>query len=247
MRWHYNLVNQGGGPLVRDCDIYAASGLIAGEALTCIDGANRAMLQAPSGATVPDFAGVLLETPTNQASAVASGTLYSAKVCLNPDAIYIAEYETTDKLDVVSSTSTAVTFSGASIDANVEGGWLYASAGTGIGQLAFVGAATTTILTIDTTQAYAVTPDATTDMILVRAPWSGNVDLGTSYTQCKTIGASTGLIMCLENYIQSTFVPFGPLRPRQHHMLTGLNTAAVQLYSDLYFYGSVFNQSARYY
>lgn len=244
MRWHYNLVNQGGGPLVRDCDIYAVSGLIAGEALTAIAGVNQAQLQAPSGATVPDFVGVLLETPTLQASAVTTGTLYQAKVCLNPDAIYIAEHETTDKYDITSSTSAVVTVP--TIDDNTDGSWGYITAGTGIGQLFFVGAADTTTLTLDTTTAFVVTPDSTSDMIHIRAKNSPQ-DLDSTYTQCKTLAATTALNFVLDTYIQSTYVPFGPLRPRQHHMLTGLNNQAVKFYSDLFFEANIFNQSARWY
>jgi len=241
MRWHYNLVNQGGGPLVRDCDIYAASGLVAGEAMIGIMGANGNLLQAPSGATIPDFVGLLLETPTSQASVNTSGTLYQAKVCLNPDAIYIAEHETTDKYDITSSTSTIVTVP--TIDDNTDGSWGYITAGTGIGQLFYVGAADTTTLTLDTTQAFTVTPDSTSDMIHIRSRWA-HQDLDSTYCNAKTIAATTALNIVLDQYIQSTYVPFGPLRPRQHHMLTGLNTQAVKFYSDLYFVANIFNQSA---
>lgn len=242
MRWHYNLVNQEGGPLVRDCAIYAASGLVAGEPVIAIAGANQAFLQAPSGATIPDFVGVLAETPTSQASAVTTGTLYFAKTILNPDAIYLAQYglSLTD-IDVVSSTSTATTLG--TCDDNMDGGWLYCNSGTGVGQLAFIGAASTTVMTLDTTAAWSVTPDSTTDVILIRPPWALNTDLNsTDYTTIQTDEDCTGLVMVMENYIESTSVAFGPMRPRQHHMLTGLNNDGVKFYSDVRFIDNLFNK-----
>lgn len=242
MRWHYNLVNQGGGPLVRDSVIYAASGLVAGEPLIAIAGATQCALQAPSGATIPDFVGVLAETPSSQASAITTGTLYFGKVIMNPDAIYIAQYglSLTD-IDVVSSTSTATTLG--TCDDNMDGGWLYVNSGTGVGQLAYVGAASTTVFTLDTTTAWTTTPDSTSDVILIRPPWALNLDLNsTDYTTLQTDEDCTGLVMPLENYIESTSIPFGPMRPRQHHMLQGLNGDGVRFYTDVRFIDNLFNK-----
>jgi len=242
MRWHYNLVNQGCGPLVRDLDIYAASGLIAGEAIIAIAGANQSCLQAPSGATVPDFVGVLAETPALQASAVASGTLYQAKTILNPDAIYIAQYDATvgSDVDVVSSTATATTLG--TCDDNLDGCWLYCNSGTGVGQLAFIGAASTTVFTLDTTTEWGTTPDATTDVLLIRPAWALNQDLDATYSMIASDEDCTGLIMTLGNYIEGATVPFGPLRPRQHHMLSNLNNQGVKFYADIRFIDNIFNK-----
>ena len=247
MRWHYNLVYQGGGPLVRDSVIYAASGLVGGEAMTLIAGAAQYAVQAPSGATVPDFVGVLAETPPDQATVVTSGTLYFGKIVLNPDAIYIAEYDKSlTDIDVVSSTSTATTLG--TCDDNMDGGWLYVNSGTGIGQLAFIGAASTTVMTLDTTDAWGTTPDSTSDVILVRPPWAGNIDLdSTAYKSIQTDEDTTGEITAIENYIESSKVAFGPMRPRQHHMLSGLNSDGVRLYSDLFVYSNIFLRGARWY
>ena len=55
---------------------------------------------------------------------------------------------------------------------------------------------------------------------------------------------STGEILALENYIEAATIPFGPLRPRQHHMLTGLNTQAPKFYSDIYFMDSILRNTA---
>ena len=242
MRWHYNLCNLGGGPLVRDLDIYAVSGLVAGEAVIAIAGANQSCLQAPSGATVPDFVGVLAETPSSQASVMTTGTLYQAKTIINPDAIYITQYDpsTSTDVDVVSSTSAAVTIGTA--DDNLDGGWIYVNSGTGVGQLAFIGAASTTVLTLDTTNAFGVTPDSTSDILLLRPAWALNTNLDSTYTMIDSSEQATGLIMTLGNYIESATVPFGPLRPRQHHMKSGLNTDGVKFYADVRFIDNIFNK-----
>jgi hypothetical protein len=222
--------------------IYAASGLVAGEPLIAIAGANQCCLQAPSGATIPDFVGVLANTPTSQATALTTGTLYFGSVILNPDAIYIAEYDKSlTDIDVVSSTSAATTLG--TSDDNMDGGWLYVNSGTGVGQLAFIGAASTTVMTLDTTAAWTTTPDSSSDVILIRPPFALNVDLNsTDYSTIQTDEDCTGLVMPLENYIESATIPFGPMRPRQHHMKTGLNNDGVKFYTDIRFIDNIFNK-----
>jgi len=37
-------------------------------------------------------------------------------------------------------------------------------------------------------------------------------------------------------------VPFGPLRPRQHHMLSNLNNQGVKFYADIRFIDNIFNK-----
>jgi hypothetical protein len=172
--------------------------------------------------------------------------LYNAKVIINPDAIYLCQWDpsTSADVDVVSSTSTATTI--ATCDDNLDGSWIYCNSGTGVGQLAFVGAASTTVLTLDTTTAYTTTPDSTTDILIIRGPWQPNCDFDATYTMAKSTVATTGLVLCLEPYVESATIPFGPLRPRQHHMKTGLNSDGVRFYSDLYPYATVWNQSTAY-
>ena len=238
MRWHYNL---GGNPatLVRDMVVYNGTSLTGGAPVTAIAGANQACLQTPSGATIPDFVGVLANTPASSISAVSSGTLKFGKVILNPDAVYIAEYDSAaaNDVDVVSSTSSATTLG--TCDDNLDGGWLYLNSGTGVGQLVFIGSASTTVMTLDTTSAYATTPDSTTDVILIRPPFAKNKDLDSTYTLLANDEDETGKIIVLENYIEAATVAMEPLRPRQHHGLTGLNNAGVRFYSDIIFEDNV--------
>ena len=238
MRWHYNLVHQSGGALVRDMVVYD-SGLVAGQAVSLIAGANQCALQDPSGATLPDIVGVTCNAPS-ASTAIASGTLYFAKTIMNPDAVYLAEYDmtTTADIDVISSTATATTLG--ACDDNLDGGWLYVNTGTGAGQLAFIGAANAvSVMTLDTTAPWDVTPDATSDVILVRPPFAKNKDLEATWTKLASDEDETGLMIVLENYIQAQSVAWGPLRPRQHHMLTNLSSAGLKLMSDVMFEDNV--------
>lgn len=220
------------------------SGLVAGQAVCWIDGAVSCALQDPASAGgLADFAGVLNES-ISASTALATGTLVFGDVTINPDAIYLAQYDSAaaNDISVVSSTSTATTLG--TCDDNLDGGWLYCNSGTGIGQLGFIGAASTTVMTLDTTTAWTTTPDSTTDVILIRSPFGHNdgagKDLDSTFTLLATDEDETGEITILENYIESAAVPMGPLRPRQHHMLQNLNSQGVRFYSDIHFADNIF-------
>ena len=232
MRYHYNLTT-GSGPLHRDMVIYDATSMVGGQLVSVVAGANQACLVDPSGATLPDIVGVLGNTPSSSISAVSSGTLKFGDVIINPDAIFLAQYDNAaaNDISVTSSTSTAVTLG--STDDNMDGGWMYVNSGTGVGQLAFIGAASTTVMTLDTTTAWTTTPDSSSDIILIRPPFAKNKDLDSTFSLLATDEDETGKLIVLENYIESADQAFGPLRPRQHHMLQNQDSAGARFYSDI--------------
>jgi hypothetical protein len=222
--------------------MYDASTIIKGQGLTYGATTVGAVL-IDIAALGADFVGVAHETVTASTTALATGTIVYGKTILNPDAVYLCQWDDSATYDVniTSSTTAAVTIG--TTDDNMDGGWIYINSGTGAGQLGFIGAASTTVMTLDTTTAFDVAPASDSDCLLIRRPWkfpanSGN-DLSATFDELLSDEDCTGEILILENYIVATSVPFGPLRPRQHHALSNLNNCAVKFYSDIYFTDAV--------
>lgn len=243
MRHHYNLVAQESGPLVRDCPVYDASTIIRGQALTY--GANtRGAVLIDSTALAADVAGVANETVTASTTDLTTGTLVFCKTIINPDAIYLASYDmaVANDINVVSGTTTAITLG--TCDDDLDGSWIYVNSGTGAGQLGYIGAATTTVMTLDTTDPFGTAPDSTSDVILIRKPWraagDGGKDLDSTFSLLLSDEDETGAIMVIENYIESRSNPFTPLRPRQHHNLSSLNNDSIKFHSDINFQDNLF-------
>lgn len=239
MRWHYNLIAQGSGPLYRDLVSYSASTIEAGSPVVLINaGEDSPAVQRPAGVAVDDFIGVTAETGAT-AYVPESGTLVFTKCMINPDAIYLAQYDTgASAVDASTATMTTIT----TVDDSCDGSWLYCRTGTGIGQLAFIGVCGTTEMTLDTTDPWGITPIAgDTTVSVIRNVWHPHLDLEiTGYQNVDGSGGTvTGQVRILENYIEAANVPFGPMRPRQHHMLNNLNSAGVRFYSDIYFFDSI--------
>lgn len=237
MRHHYNLIANDSGPVIRDCPVYDASSITKGEILTYGADERGGVLISGAPTTCADIVGVAAETKVASTTVITSGTLVYAKVILNPDAIYLTQWDPTADCATASATTAAITT--AACDDDLDGSWVYLNDGTGIGQLGYVGAADTTVLTLDTTTAFGVRPDSTTTFLLIRRPWkranSTLQDLDSTGVMLKSaLSGGGGYNLILENYIEATTIPFGPLRPRQHHALAGLNNASVKFYSDLY-------------
>lgn len=232
MRYHYSTVQA--EPLIKD--FWAGATFVSGQACAIALGANGALLA--EAASVPiDVVGVSYEAATT--STLATGTLVNVKVIVNPDAVFLAQQDlaAANDIDVVSSTTAAVTVG--TSDDNLDGGWVYVNSGTGAGQLGFIGAASTTVLTLDTTAAFGTAPDSTSDVVIIRPKWDivGGRDLDSTVTLLATDEDETGDVLVTENYIQSSTIPFQPLTPRTHHNLSGLNGTGinVRFYSDIHF------------
>ena len=70
---------------------------------------------------------------------------------------------TSDDIDVASATATVITIT--SMEDDMYGGWIYVSSGTGIGQLQYITAASTSNITVDT---MTTTLDNTSKLIMLR-------------------------------------------------------------------------------
>lgn len=239
---HYNLIAEGANPVVRDCPLDDSGEVIKGEPLTHGATTAGAHLITASVSSAANIVGVCHETITPTSTDLATGTINFAKVIINPDSIWLAQWDDDESadIDVVSSTDTATTTG--SNDDDLEGSWIYINSGTGVGQLAFIGEATTTVMTLDTTTAWTTTPDSASDCLIIRKPWlhAGGVDLSAGGDELDSALTATAEILILENYIGSTKRAFAPLRPRQHHMLEGLNNDNVKFFSDIFFMDNIF-------
>lgn len=152
--------------------IYDASALVKGQLLKW--GADAGTYNGTVLNSLIDVANtgenafaVLQETPSSVAGNRQTPTLYQATVrLLNNPTIIKCYYDLavgTD-LDVSSSTSTIITT--AANDDDVDGGWVYLNSDTGVGQLRYIKASSATTMTVNT--AFTITPDSSTDFILIR-------------------------------------------------------------------------------
>ena len=237
MQWNHSLNGDNSGPIVRDMPLFDASDIAEGEALTY--GADvRGALLITSGALGADFVGVAQETITASTTDLTTGTIIYGKVIIDPLGVYRVEYDlaAANDIDVVSSTSTATTLG--TSDDDLEGSWLFVNSGTGVGQLAFIGAASTTVMTLDTSAAWTVTPDSGSDVILIRKPLRFAANSGKDLNAAGILAASdedeTGEYLVMENYLESRLHSSQPLRPDKDHMRQDLDSADVRFYTDLY-------------
>jgi len=237
MRWTKSLNGDNSGPVIVDSPVYDASSIVRGEALT-YGATTRGGLLITSGSLGGDFIGIALETIAASTTVLTTGTIVYAKVIMDPLAVYEAECDlaAANDVDVVSSTSTAATLG--TCDDDLDGSWLYVNSGTGRGQLVFIGEATTTVMTLDTTTAFSTTPDSSTDVVIIRKPWRWAADGGRDLNAAGTLAANdedeTGQYLVLENYIETSSRPRAQLRPRLHHMLTNLHNDNVRFFTWLY-------------
>lgn len=250
MLWSYNIGGQSKGPLVRDWAIKTASATVPlGTAMTLDTTTNGCVLNLITPTTGDFFVGVTNEpipdpshspalvTKDPTTTSVPSGTLVFCKIITEPLGVYKTECDVSAPLAVASATATTITLSVATDD-DQDGGWVYVIAGTGKGQLAWIGAATTTVLTISTAQNWKVTPDATSTVLIIRRkgrpPAGSGINLTTDTLKISNASTQTGEFLNLESYIQSYQISRQPLRPNLHHMLTGLDSTNVLFSSDLY-------------
>lgn len=207
----------------------SSASLLAGAALLYGTTTNHQGLIRGTGA-LADFAGVLKKTVASASfGTVAAGTLAYEHVTLDNGVIWMAEWDqsTITSNDVSSSTSTATTFTTTQVD-DSDGGYMYIVSGTGSGQLRYIGAATTTVLTVGTSMAWTTTPDTTSDVAIILAAGTQLVDVITNATKFKAENATyTGRVAVLANYIKHDAAGgLMEMKPSTHGTLDNLSNAA---------------------
>ena len=231
-----------------DLPIYdaAASGLTKGQSLIWgQDGSGTGTLNAlvDSSAVPIDIFGILADDPTLTVTNFQTPLVYTGRVQLvNRLPIFKAYYDlaAANDIDVVSSTSTVLTHGAG--DDDLDGCWIYINSGTGAGQLRYCKAASATTKTVNT--AFTVTPDNTSDFILIRGQGrpTGGLDLDSTFTMLKTAVSATGQLLILKNYVQGA-AGTHELDITKNSFLEqdGLNSRGVRFYSEIMFMDTFFS------
>ena len=124
------------------------------------------------------------------------------------------------------------------IEDNIDGGWVYAVSGTGIGILQVITAADGSTITTKTATGW----DSTTTLIKILPQWHTLVKLNSAATMIGTdAAAGSGLITILENWVEADSIGLAPLDATLHSGLTGLNNRNVKFYADIIFRNHVLN------
>lgn len=233
MRWWRNL---GGNSEVLIRPMPIDGNLTEGVALTLNTTTKGSTLKI-GDATGTDFVGVLTQDKDGSSTAITTGTYVYAQCTIQPDALYKTQYDMAEAndIDVVSATSTSVTV--AAGDDDMDGSWGFIRSGTGKGQLFFIGAATTTVYTLNTDKAFITMPDSTSDLILVRRvlrhPADSGIDLDSTIKLVKSAVSATGAFLCLENYVETQNGLIKPLRADEDHLTSVLDETKVRFYAEL--------------
>lgn len=237
MKYVYSL--DGSKELVRDFPIFGNSANIL-EGAAVMRGAtgetDHGVAVVAAGALV-DILGVLNEQHTYSASgdSLLAGTNYvRRRVIINPMAVYRAEYDTADDMDVASSSSTTVTVT--SLEDDIDGGWLLGDDGAGaygsgtIGSLLqFIVASASGSCTTKTSSGWT----SATDLLKILPLMHQLVKINTAATKLGTdAAAGSGRVSIIDNWIQADGLPLQQLDPTKHSGLTLFNP---RIFSDIRF------------
>lgn len=164
-----------------------------------------------------------------------------AKVCVNPMAVYMAEY---DQASVVTATSASsgTTINCTSIE-NIAEGWIYTVGGTGPGELLLVTAGGSNTLTVNTAPAVAF--DNTTTFIKVLPKFHELIAVNSTGDKLASqAAAGSGKARVLENFFKYTGQALVALDPTKHDAIKGLNSLSVKFYSAIMFLDHALNIGA---
>lgn len=240
---HIGSLYGGKEPLLEQWPVYGGgSNIIAGAAVmrgTTL-GTNLNFAILATGA-LTDIIGVLQVLDTNTSAGAdtnAAGTNYTTRaVVCDPFAIYRAEYDQTDTMAVASVSDVSVTVT--SGETNMQGGYLYAVGGTGVGRL--------TLVTTDNGSGVYTTKeatgwDSTTTLIKIVPRAHQLVKLNSTADKIGSdAAAGSGVVTVRDIKIKADALPLQSLDPRKHSGLTGLNSQNVQFFAELIFRNHIYN------
>lgn len=240
MKFAYDLT--GADPIVRDYPVFGNSANINLGAVV-IRGATAGTNQpfAILGASpLTDVLGVMIEPHTSAAAADDSNTtgtrFIERKIIINPFAVYRVEYDLTDTAAVASTSGTTVTIT--SLENDIDGGYLYAPGGTGIGRLAFIVTSAAGSCTTKETTGWG---DNTT-VIKILPLWHQLVLFNSTFDKLGTnAAAGASEVTVLQNYIEADGIGLVRLSPVIHSGLTGLDLRNVKFYADIIFRNHALN------
>lgn len=241
MKFKFDLSGQD-TPVIKKLPVYNASSLSKGAALVRgVTGEADHGALIVSGAAATDVVGVL-ENAVSSFGVFATGTLwndaYLQDVCINPSAVYEADYDQADTMVAVSSSSTTATIT--SLEDDIDGGWLYVVSGTGAGQLRWLAASASGSCT--TLTAFSPVLDGTSYLIKILPNFHKLVKLNSTATKIGTdAAAGSGIISVLENFVRADGINKQRLDPALHSGLNLYGKNAV-FSAEIVFCDHLFNQ-----
>lgn len=188
------------------------------------------VLIVASGAAADTIAILKEELNSSTTDTNLNGSVWNLRQCELIVPAYLIEYkyDTSDIVDVGSTSTTTVTIS--SLENNIDSGFLYATTGTGVGGLYYI----VTSASGSCTTTSATGWDSTTDVIKILPLFHQLAKLNTAADKLGTdAGAGSWTILNLQNYIQRGGAK-EILDPSKHDELTGLsNDSALGFYSHI--------------
>lgn len=242
MKYVYSL--DGSKEIIRDFPIYGgAADIVEGAAVMrgATPGTNGG-LAIVAATTLADILGVLAELhdySVSGDSAIAGTAYVRRRVIINPMAVYRAQYDPADDMDVASTSGTTVTVT--SLEDNIDGGWLLGDDGA-----AAYGTGTTGSLLqyIDTSASGSCTTKTASgwtsanDLIKVLPLMHQLIKVNTAADKLGTdAAAGSGTAAVIDNWISADGLPLQQLDPTKHSGLTLFNP---KVYSDIRFLNHAF-------
>lgn len=189
-----------------------------------------------------DVIGVLYEeqaavTAGNDTNA-AGTNVQLRRIITDPFAIYRAEFDQADTMAIATIDSTT-TFTVTAGETNLQGAYVYAVAGTGIGTLQWI--------TTDNASGQYTTKTAhgfgtDTTLIKIVPKWHQKIKISSDATSIGSdAAAGSGDVTVKDIWIQSNSIPLVRLNPTLHSGLTGLDTDNVKFFADIIFRNHVYN------
>lgn len=237
MKYVYSL--DGSKEISRDFPVYGAGADIVEGAVVirgATPGTNGGLAIVGTGA-LTDVLGVLQELHDYSVSgdSLIAGTAYiRRRVIINPMAVYRAEYDGADDMDVASTSTTTVTVT--SLEDNIDGGWLLGDDGSGAygtgttgAQLQYIAASASGSCTTKTSSGWT----SANDLIKVLPLMHQLIRVNTAADKLGTdAAAGSGLASIIDNWISADGLPLQQLDPTKHSGLTLFNP---KVYSDIRF------------
>lgn len=262
MKFHYDLTQA--EPIIRDCPVAGTSDILRG-AVVSLEGAittaeyrwaltntNAAELSNVVGVAqeLYDYSAHISNSGANAATSALTGVCNYIKVCINPMAVWLAEYsQHADNDTVNNAASTGGKVITATFTTDREGDWVYVtgvgSTAGGAGNLFMIGISNTTAsVTAATSYDDNMKTTNTADtFVVVYNPYSaiaagGSMDLSAATTDAGVAlkGAAAtgaGAIVAIQSYVTDKSTPMEVLRVERN---SGRNYdyATCKVYSDVH-------------
>jgi hypothetical protein len=211
----------------------AAGALLARGATPATD--QGALIKATGSSAVPDILGVLNSklTYATDTETLANGTTFVTKPVelISPFRVVRIEYDLTSNI-TCTQTVTTTTLTLTSLEDDIDAGFLYVSAGVGIGQTNFLTAAAAGSCTLKA--AFGTSLDTSSKVVKILPRFHQIASLTTAGTKLASQAAAGAIkVIVMDSYIERN-TNFEQLNPVKHAALTGLSAlASLRFWADV--------------